>query len=128
MEDFVIYFFLCKFLYEKIYERERLRKIAQIFLSQRDFATKKNGEIQSSREGSEKWNTQNSPSNKKQDFCPLTVGLGNTFKLVLLLDSIRVGGSLGGIDELISKAFSNGLDITESSFTGLYHFVENCYN
>jgi hypothetical protein len=45
--------------------------------------------------------------------------LGNTLKFVLLLDGIRVGGSLGGVDELISKAFSNGLDVAESRLAGL---------
>ena len=45
--------------------------------------------------------------------------LGNTLKFVLLLDGIRVGGSLGGVDELISEALSNGLDVAESRLTGL---------
>ena len=48
----------------------------------------------------------------------LSVGLGDTLELVLLLDGVRVGGSLGGVDQLLSKALSNGLDVAESSLTG----------
>jgi hypothetical protein len=48
----------------------------------------------------------------------LTVGLGNTLQLILLLDGIGVGGALGGVDELISEALSNGLDVAESRLTG----------
>jgi len=51
----------------------------------------------------------------------LTVGLGNTLQLILLLDGIGVGGALGGVDELISEALSNGLDVAESRLTGLYN-------
>eukprot|EP01083_Nonionella_stella_P082391 227413_1 len=47
----------------------------------------------------------------------LSVGFGNTLKFVLLLDSIRVSRTLGGVDQFISKTFSNGLDVTESRFT-----------
>lgn len=47
----------------------------------------------------------------------LTVGLGNTFKLILLLDSVRVGRTLGSVDELLGKALSNGLDVSESGLT-----------
>ena len=47
----------------------------------------------------------------------LSVGLGNTLKFVLLLDSITVGGALGSIDQLISKTLGDGLDVTESSLT-----------
>jgi hypothetical protein len=43
----------------------------------------------------------------------LTVRLGDTLNLILLLDGIGVGGSLGGVDELISKALSDGLDVLE---------------
>lgn len=45
----------------------------------------------------------------------LPVALGNTLKLVLLLDGIRVGATLGGVDQLLSKALSDGLDVAESS-------------
>jgi hypothetical protein len=47
----------------------------------------------------------------------LTVGLGNTLNLILLLDGIRVGRSLGGIDQLIGQALCDGLDVTERGFT-----------
>lgn len=30
------------------------------------------------------------------------------------LDGVRVGGALGGVDELISEALSDGLDVAES--------------
>jgi hypothetical protein len=49
----------------------------------------------------------------------LTVGLGDTLELVLLLDGIRVGRTLGGVDELISQALSNGLDVPEGSLASL---------
>ena len=57
----------------------------------------------------------------------LSVSLGNTFDFVLLLDSIAVGGTLGSVHEFISKTFSHGLDVAESSFTSLFiisfHFI-----
>lgn len=43
----------------------------------------------------------------------LSVALGHTLQLVLLLDSVRVAGTLGGVDQLLSKALSNGLDVAE---------------
>lgn len=51
-------------------------------------------------------------------FLFLPVGLSNTLQLVLLLDSIRVRAALGGVDELLSKALSDGLDVTERSLAG----------
>lgn len=48
----------------------------------------------------------------------LSVRLGDTLQLVLLLDGVGVGAALGGVDELFSQALSNGLDIAESGFTG----------
>ena len=48
----------------------------------------------------------------------LAVRLGNTLELVLLLDGVRVGGSLSSVDELLSKALSNGLDVAERGLTG----------
>ena len=64
----------------------------------------------------------------------LSVGLGNTLELVLLLDGVRVGGALrptrltntvtkictstanvGSVDELIGKALRDGLDVAEGS-------------
>ena len=50
----------------------------------------------------------------------LSVSLGNTFDFVLLLNSIAVGGTLGSVHEFISKTFSHGLDVAESSFTSLF--------
>ena len=47
----------------------------------------------------------------------LSVGLGDTLELVLLLDGVAVGGSLGGIDQLVSETLGNGLDVAESSLT-----------
>merc|ERR1711874_12135 len=48
----------------------------------------------------------------------LTVGLGNTLNLVLLLDGVAVRRTLCSVDELISKALSNGLDVPECGLTG----------
>jgi hypothetical protein len=48
----------------------------------------------------------------------LSVGLGDTLELVLLLDGVRVGRSLGSVDQLLSKALGNGLDVAESGLTG----------
>ena len=48
----------------------------------------------------------------------LPVALGNTLQLVLLLDGVGVGASLGSVDQLFSQAFSNALDVAECSFTG----------
>ena len=48
---------------------------------------------------------------KKQN-C-LTVGLGDTLELVLLLDGVRVRRALGGVDQLIGQALGNGLDVAE---------------
>lgn len=49
----------------------------------------------------------------------LSVRLGDTLDLVLLLDGIAVGRVLGGVDELISKALSDGLDVAESRLSCL---------
>lgn len=48
----------------------------------------------------------------------LTVRLGHTLKLVLLLDGVRVGRALGGVDELVGKALSNALHVAEGRLTG----------
>ena len=48
----------------------------------------------------------------------LTVGLGDTLKLILLLDGERVRRTLRGVDQLIGQALSNALHITESRLTG----------
>jgi len=47
----------------------------------------------------------------------LTVGLGNTLSLILLLDGIRVAGTLSSVHELISKTLSDGLNVAESRVT-----------
>jgi hypothetical protein len=38
----------------------------------------------------------------------LSVRLGDSLKLILLLDGVRVGRSLGGVDELIGEALGDG--------------------
>ena len=48
----------------------------------------------------------------------LSVGLGYTLELVLLLDGVRVGGALGGVDQLLGEALGNGLDVAEGGLTG----------
>jgi len=48
----------------------------------------------------------------------LTVGSGNTLHLVTLLDGVRVGGSLGGVDELVGEALGDRLDVAESRLSG----------
>ena len=48
----------------------------------------------------------------------LTVGLGNTFELVLLLDGVAVGAALGGVDELVGQALGDGLDVAEGGLAG----------
>lgn len=47
----------------------------------------------------------------------LTVRLGDTLKLILLLDGERVRRALGGVNQFISKAFSNALHVAESRLT-----------
>ena len=44
---------------------------------------------------------------------PLPVGLGDTLELVLLLDRVRVGGALCGVDELVRQALRDRLDVAE---------------
>merc|ERR1712241_1432885 len=46
----------------------------------------------------------------------LSVRFGNTLQLVLLLDGIAVAGSLSSVDQLISQALGDRLDVTESCF------------
>lgn len=48
----------------------------------------------------------------------LPVGLGDTLELVLLLDGVRVAGALGGVDQLLSKALGDGLDVAEGGLAG----------
>merc|ERR1712225_215264 len=49
---------------------------------------------------------------------PLPVSLSNTLDLVLLLDGVGVGGTLGGVGELLSEALSNGFDVAECGVAG----------
>lgn len=48
----------------------------------------------------------------------LAVRLSDTLKLILLLDSIGVGGVLASVDKLLGQALSNGLDVAERSLAG----------
>lgn len=48
----------------------------------------------------------------------LPVGLGNTLELVLLLDGVRVAAALGGVNQLLSQALSNRLDVAERGLAG----------
>lgn len=48
----------------------------------------------------------------------LPVGLGDTLELVLLLDGVRVAGALGGVDQLLSQALGDGLDVAEGGLAG----------
>ena len=48
----------------------------------------------------------------------LSVGLGHTLEFILLLDGVAVAGSLCGVDQLISQALGDGLDVPESGLTG----------
>lgn len=48
----------------------------------------------------------------------LPVGLGDTLQLILLLDGVRVAGTLRGVDQLLSKALSNRLDVAEGGLAG----------
>ena len=49
----------------------------------------------------------------------LSIGLGDSLNLVLLLDGIAVRRVLSSVHELISKALSDGLDVTESRLSRL---------
>merc|ERR1711962_1838614 len=40
------------------------------------------------------------------------------FQLVLLLDSVAVGRSLGGVDQLVGQALGDRLDVPEGGLTG----------
>ena len=58
-------------------------------------------------------------SEKPEGLQHLSVGLGHTLNLVLLLDGVAVGGTLRGVNQLISQTLSHGLDVAESSLTSL---------
>jgi len=48
----------------------------------------------------------------------LSVGDGDSLQLVLLLEGVRVGRLFGSVDQLVSQALGDGLDVTESRLTG----------
>ena len=48
----------------------------------------------------------------------LSVGLGHTLQLILLLDGVAVGAALGGVDQLIAEALSDRLDVPEGGLPG----------
>jgi hypothetical protein len=59
-------------------------------------------------------------STKHQPICPfsrLSVGLGHTLQLVLLLDGIAVAATLGGVDQLFCETLGDALDVAESRFS-----------
>lgn len=56
------------------------------------------------------------PANVQDD--RLTVGSGNTLHLVTLLDGVRVGRALGSVDELVSEALGDRLDVAEGRLSG----------
>ena len=48
----------------------------------------------------------------------LTIGLGDTFNFILLLNGIRVGGSTRGIDEFLGQTLGHGLQIAKGGLPG----------
>ena len=50
----------------------------------------------------------------------LSVGDGYSLQLVLLLEGIGVGRLLGSVDQLISQALGNSLDVSEGSFASTF--------
>lgn len=57
--------------------------------------------------------------NKGQHWQGSNVGYVNLpLELVLLLDGVRVGRTLSSVDELLSEALSNALDVAEAGFPG----------
>jgi len=61
-------------------------------------------------------------SNRTQNTnnCPkcLSVRLGDSLELVLLLDSETVAAALGGVHELVGQALGNGFDVSEGGVLG----------
>ena len=58
-------------------------------------------------------------------FVNLSVSLGDTLDLILLLDGVGVGGALGGVDELVGEALGHGLEVAEGRLAGtLAHQVD----
>lgn len=58
------------------------------------------------------------PSSRNPSLHRLSVALGHTLQLVLLLDSVRVAATLGSVDKLLSEALGNRLDVAERGLTG----------
>jgi len=55
----------------------------------------------------------------------LSVSLGDTLDFVLLLDGVRVGGTLSSVDEFVGEALRHGLEVAEGGFAGtLAHQVD----
>ena len=48
----------------------------------------------------------------------LSVGLGNTLQLILLLDGIAVGTALGCVDQLVTETLGDRLDVPEGGLPG----------
>lgn len=57
-------------------------------------------------------------TNEDRKASDLTIGLSNTLDLILLLDGVTVGRSAGSVDDLISQALSNSLDVSERRLSG----------
>lgn len=55
----------------------------------------------------------------------LSVRLGDTLELVLLLDGVRVGRALGGVDKLVSETLGDGLGVVEGGLSGLEEIVSD---
>lgn len=53
----------------------------------------------------------------------LSVRLGDTLKLVLLLNGVRVGRALGGVDKLVGETLGDGLGVVEGGLSGLEEIV-----
>ena len=47
----------------------------------------------------------------------LSVGLSDTLDFILLLDGIRVGTALGGVDDFVSQALGDALQVSERGGT-----------
>ena len=53
---------------------------------------------------------------KNKQISVLSVGLGDTLKLVLLLNGVAVRATLGGVDQLVGQTLGDGLDVAEGGF------------
>ena len=57
---------------------------------------------------------------KKKAMMNLTVGLGDTFDFVLLLDGVAVGGAAGRVDYLVRETLGDGLHVSEGGLPGAH--------